>query len=67
MKRPRIPVSSYAQLKARRTYHARNRAALNLMRKMLRAGVRISTDEARRMVGQCPGTSSYTGIVPGLT
>lgn len=52
MRRPRVPVSSYAQLQARRQYHKRNRPVLLLMRKMLRAGVRLTTDECRRMVAE---------------
>ena len=51
-RRPRVPVSSYAQLQARRRYHQRNRDVLNLMRKMLHAGVRLTTQECRDMVAK---------------
>lgn len=47
MMRPRIPTSSYAQLKARRTYYARNKEALRLRQKLYRAGIPQSTHACR--------------------
>ncbi len=47
MKRPHVPVSSYAQLKARRTYYERNKEALRLRQKLYRAGITITTSAAR--------------------
>lgn len=52
MERPRVPVSSYAALKARREYYKRNRPVVKLMNKMYRAGIRLSTDECRAIVAQ---------------
>lgn len=46
----RVPVSSYAQMKARRDYYARNRAALAYRQKMYRAGIQVTTEEARNYV-----------------
>ena len=50
MKRPRVPVSSYAQLMARRRYYARNKEALRLRQKLYRADIAITTEECRREV-----------------
>lgn len=50
MKRPHVPVSSYAQSKARRTYYAKNREALAFRQKMYRAGIALTTAECRAEV-----------------
>jgi len=47
MNRPRVPVSSFAQLAARRRYYARNRAVLVLRQKLYRAGIPQTTAECR--------------------
>lgn len=52
MSRPHVPVSSYAQMQARRRYYARNREAIKLMNKMYRAGVRLTTAECRDIIAK---------------
>ncbi len=56
--RNRLTKSSYAQLQARRSYYARNRAVVKLVNKMHRAGVYMSTDEARRIVQSTTGETA---------
>lgn len=48
--RPRVPVSSYAQLQARRRYYQRNRAALILRQRMYNAGVHLTVAECREAI-----------------
>jgi hypothetical protein len=50
MKRPYVPVSSYAALQARRRYYSKNKEALRLRQKMYRAGVPFTTQQCREML-----------------